>query len=254
MKTLVVDDVGYIRHFLQTLLQQHGHGVATARNGVDALDLLKTDQSIQVVLTDLLMPGMSGIDLYKAAQKLDRFDDNGTLPPLTFYLMTALRPPSNTAPNSNSTTLQHALDIGFAEIFHKPVDSPLLLQRLADLNRAAKGFADGTAKSSSTETLTALLAGLVKAFDQILAAGNLEMLAKLHQAIQSRLPAVEQSLQKKASLPVPAEPQLGQLLDQIKQLTALVNPNADSQTLMSVTGQIESHLQQFKNSLQPTPA
>ena len=43
--------------------------VLTTRDGKEALDLLRK-QRIDVVLTDLMMPGMSGQDLLKAARKI----------------------------------------------------------------------------------------------------------------------------------------------------------------------------------------
>ena len=56
---LVVDDEHINRVLLSTNLQQAGHQVTLAQNGAEALNLLDT-QSYDVVLLDLIMPGLDG--------------------------------------------------------------------------------------------------------------------------------------------------------------------------------------------------
>ena len=79
-RILVVDDDDANRVTLERLLQREGHAVRQAANGRDALDLLR-DGPADVLLTDLKMPGMSGLDLLKAARILD--------PELEVVVMTA---------------------------------------------------------------------------------------------------------------------------------------------------------------------
>ncbi len=56
---LVVDDDLFIRDFIQATLQSEGYGVATAANGQEALQWVRTHQPA-VVLLDLSMPVMNG--------------------------------------------------------------------------------------------------------------------------------------------------------------------------------------------------
>src|SRR5689334_10739120 len=72
MKILVVDDVGYTRHFHARLLEKHGHDAISAGSASDAIKALKTDHSVEVVLTDLMMSDMDGVELYQEVQKLER--------------------------------------------------------------------------------------------------------------------------------------------------------------------------------------
>ncbi len=58
---LVVDDESRIRRLLETSLGQKGYGVVTAVDGDDAIT--KLDDSVDLVLTDLKMPGKDGIAL-----------------------------------------------------------------------------------------------------------------------------------------------------------------------------------------------
>ena len=62
MKILVVDDENEIRKVLRLLLEGHGHEVAEATDGVHAVDAVAQDPSIDIVIMDIMMPKMSGID------------------------------------------------------------------------------------------------------------------------------------------------------------------------------------------------
>ncbi len=59
---LVVDDERSMRDFLNILLKKEGHTVKTASRGSEALEILTTAQ-IDVVVSDIKMAGMSGIEL-----------------------------------------------------------------------------------------------------------------------------------------------------------------------------------------------
>jgi two-component system NtrC family response regulator len=63
-KILVVDDEEHLRRVLQVQLQQIGYHVETAPNGAEALGMLERDQFV-LMLVDMRMPAMSGLDLLK---------------------------------------------------------------------------------------------------------------------------------------------------------------------------------------------
>jgi two-component system response regulator AtoC len=64
-RVLVVDDEENLRLVLRTFLRRHGYEVETAENGEDALPLLD-GFGPDVVITDVRMPRMSGMDLLSA--------------------------------------------------------------------------------------------------------------------------------------------------------------------------------------------
>lgn len=66
MKILVVDDDSRIRHMTADALGDYGHEVLEAEGGMAALALL--DDSVDMLLTDVLMPGMTGPQLANAAE------------------------------------------------------------------------------------------------------------------------------------------------------------------------------------------
>lgn len=64
---LVVDDERDFVDTLATLLRMHGHRVVTASDGAQALRILAGD-AVDVVLTDIAMPGLDGFRLLKAVR------------------------------------------------------------------------------------------------------------------------------------------------------------------------------------------
>jgi CheY-like chemotaxis protein len=60
MPVLVVDDDWAIRESLRLMLEDEGYAVSEARDGVEALAVLRASTGAQVVLLDLMMPRMSG--------------------------------------------------------------------------------------------------------------------------------------------------------------------------------------------------
>ncbi len=60
---LVVEDEEVIRDFLERILTKDGHKVVSVTNGAKALEILETEP-FDLVVSDLKMPGMSGISLY----------------------------------------------------------------------------------------------------------------------------------------------------------------------------------------------
>jgi two-component system response regulator HydG len=67
---LVVDDESPNRVTLERLLGREGFTVLQSESGRDALEVIRQG-GIDLVLTDLMMPGMSGIELLKAVRALD---------------------------------------------------------------------------------------------------------------------------------------------------------------------------------------
>lgn len=61
---LVVDDEQQVCDLLAEALSYMGHNVVTARDGMDAVDKLK-DESFSIVVTDMDMPRMDGMELIK---------------------------------------------------------------------------------------------------------------------------------------------------------------------------------------------
>jgi two-component system chemotaxis sensor kinase CheA len=68
-RVLVVDDQFSVRELQKSILETAGYRVDTARDGDDALARLRGNGHIDLVLTDIQMPGMDGFDLLREIRK-----------------------------------------------------------------------------------------------------------------------------------------------------------------------------------------
>ena len=67
---LVVDDLPALREMLNQSLASEGYRVATAGSGEEAVTCLE-EQEFDVIVTDLVMPGLGGLDVLEKARLLD---------------------------------------------------------------------------------------------------------------------------------------------------------------------------------------
>ncbi|UCF98491.1 MAG: response regulator [Spirochaetaceae bacterium] len=64
MAILVVEDESWVREFISLTLRKHGFVILSAKDGEQAMEMWRrAAKSIDLVLTDLVMPGMSGVEL-----------------------------------------------------------------------------------------------------------------------------------------------------------------------------------------------
>lgn len=64
---LVVDDETTVRRFAARVLEREGYGVVEAKDGMDALELIKQGVTpIEVVVSDIVMPRLNGVELMQA--------------------------------------------------------------------------------------------------------------------------------------------------------------------------------------------
>ena len=68
-RILVVDDEAAIRLTLDLLLRRRGYLVTSAKNGLEALAAIER-QAFDLLLLDLKMPGMSGIEVGRRAREI----------------------------------------------------------------------------------------------------------------------------------------------------------------------------------------
>lgn len=107
---LVVDDDRMLARTLGEILELEGWRVQVATSGVEAVNVAARDD-FDVVLMDIRMPGMDGVDAFKAMK--------ASRPDIRVILMTAY---------TAEERIGEAQREGVLRVLSKPVDVPSLLQ------------------------------------------------------------------------------------------------------------------------------
>jgi len=67
-RVLVVDDEASVRDMVKAMIEPDGYNVIEAGNGAEAVDACR-GASVDLIITDIVMPGKNGIDLIMAVKK-----------------------------------------------------------------------------------------------------------------------------------------------------------------------------------------
>lgn len=65
MRTLVVDDDAFAGEMTAAVLEGMGHAVVIAENAIEAMEKLAADPTVGLIVSDLNMPMVSGIELFR---------------------------------------------------------------------------------------------------------------------------------------------------------------------------------------------
>lgn len=70
-RILIAEDDPSMRHFLSIALQRAGHEIMACSDGLEAFRMLQIDdEPLDLILADIVMPGMDGIELAQRAAML----------------------------------------------------------------------------------------------------------------------------------------------------------------------------------------
>jgi DNA-binding response OmpR family regulator len=123
---LVADDEPHIGRIIKMKLEQGPFRVSLAHDGQEALDILASDSEIAVVLLDLMMPIVSGLDVLSAMRSSEKWASTPCI------ILTA-------AGQEEQHT--RAMQIGATEFMTKPFSPKRLYSVVAELAGLAAGGA-----------------------------------------------------------------------------------------------------------------
>jgi len=115
---LVADDEPHIGRIIKMKLEQGPFRVTLAYDGQEALDVLENQADIDLVLLDLMMPNLSGLDVLARIRASDR------LKHLPCIILTAA---------GQEAQHQKAMELGATEFLTKPFSPKKLYARTAEL-------------------------------------------------------------------------------------------------------------------------
>ncbi len=108
LSILIVDDNPFMATSLADVLELKGFTVHTANSGKKALSILQ-DHPVDLLLTDVIMPEMNGLELFRATRQ--------THPKIVTWFMTAY---------AADELIQQGLQEGIKTVLNKPLDIDLL--------------------------------------------------------------------------------------------------------------------------------
>ncbi|MDO8501552.1 MAG: response regulator [Gemmatimonadaceae bacterium] len=114
-RVLIVDDDVRNIFSLMSVLEEHGMNVRFAENGKDALDALKEDPGVDVILMDVMMPEMDGYETTRAIRAMPEFKS------LPIIALTA---------KAMKGDREKCIAAGTSDYITKPVDTEQLLSLL----------------------------------------------------------------------------------------------------------------------------
>ncbi|MBI5247297.1 MAG: response regulator transcription factor [Elusimicrobia bacterium] len=139
-RVLVVDDEDSQRRLYCRLLESHGLESAQAESGAKALESIRRERP-KLIVADISMPGMDGIQLYKA---LHRAQETANIPVL---LMTGI-------PAPRSLLREAGIALGIDEIFVKGDDVRRFIGLVAKLLRAPGATSSQKVPAEKQERVT----------------------------------------------------------------------------------------------------
>ena len=119
---LVADDEPHIGRIIKMKLEQGPFRVTLAYDGREALQVLEREGDIALVLLDLMMPHLTGLDVLATVRADERWKS------LPCVILTAA---------GQEQQHQRALDLGATDFLTKPFSPKRLYQRVAELTGVA---------------------------------------------------------------------------------------------------------------------
>jgi two-component system chemotaxis response regulator CheY len=118
MRVLIVDDSSFIREYLRWQLQRMGVVCAEAVNGQEALAALSREEAFDLMLIDLNMPVMNGLECVKTLR-------DSKLSPATKVMMVTTE--------ADFSFIHRALEYGADEFLMKPFTAEGLREKMSML-------------------------------------------------------------------------------------------------------------------------
>lgn len=117
---LVVDDQFADRATLKAVLEDKGYRVASAQDGAEAIEMVKS-KHYDIIFLDVRLPGMDGVETFEQVKKID--------PEATVIMMTGY---------TEEELVKKAVNAGAYTCIHKPFDMEQVLALVAEIAKEKK--------------------------------------------------------------------------------------------------------------------
>lgn len=116
IRILIVDDSHTMLRILRKFFQTHGfHNILEAKGGIEALEIIRGESRVQLIVSDLNMPRMNGLELLASVKKDDRIKD------IPFVMLTV---------EAIQKTMNKAIAMGVDSYIVKPVTEKIFMDEI----------------------------------------------------------------------------------------------------------------------------
>jgi chemosensory pili system protein ChpA (sensor histidine kinase/response regulator) len=121
LNVLIVDDSPSVRHLTSKMIKNAGMNAITAKDGLEALDVLQNPAELpNVILTDVEMPRMDGYELLASLKKQESFRE------IPVIMITS---------RAGEKHRQRAFDLGVSDYLTKPFADAALIEKVKNLSK-----------------------------------------------------------------------------------------------------------------------
>ena len=121
-RVLVVEDEIHIQRLIKLILEKQGYQVEIAGSGEDALQYLKSGDRPDLILLDILMPGIDGLQVLRTVKASAEYQD------IPVIMLTAL---------AQETVVLKGIELGAQDYLRKPFHPQELVKRVSKQLTAA---------------------------------------------------------------------------------------------------------------------
>ena len=143
---LIVDDNEAIREYLQTVIENMGYSAFTAADGIEAMNFLHDNPKPDLILLDVIMPGMNGIDV------LRQIKEDAKLKGITIIMVTGVH---------HITEKELAFTLGASDFIEKPFESRELIARVRTHINLKKATEKCFLQKKVQDTILSTIPGIV---------------------------------------------------------------------------------------------
>jgi DNA-binding response OmpR family regulator len=115
---LVVDDEPYIGRIIQLKLESSPYDVAVCQDGATALQRLRTENPVDLILLDIMMPDMNGFEVLARLREIPHRSETPVI------MLTG---------KGQSTDREQAASLGASDFLTKPFSPKKLLARIEEI-------------------------------------------------------------------------------------------------------------------------
>ncbi len=122
-RILILEDDAFQRRFLQLYLEAAGYDVEYGENGKEGIEILKKSETFDLIMSDLKMPLMNGLEFLVELKKLDDFSN------IPFVLLSKI---------DNQKIKEKAENLGAYHFMEKPFTNEKISDLMKTLQQVKK--------------------------------------------------------------------------------------------------------------------